>query len=330
MSKDPVREEFVENQSLPPVEPDFPNRGRYGSANLRVLLLQVAGWALLLTGVESLPGPWPLRVALVLAFCLVMQGVFSMMHEHFHRNAHRNRAVNYLIGSCGSLIFGTSATLHRVQHWGHHLRNRSVAERGEFIHPGESAWLKVFLYYFAVLGGLWVAGLIFPYVALCLPYRSAALLARTRRFNTYAAAFDQFGPRDWHAVQLEAIALAGFWSVLIWLRVWSWQTLLVCYGGFAVSWSSLQWVYHVRTPLHVVEGAYNLRTGRLIGALLLNFNYNLTHHRDPSLAWQELPGRTELRETQPLWFRWIRILLPPVRIPSDPAVLEQRLRKSYF
>jgi fatty acid desaturase len=104
------------------------------------------------------------------------------------------------------------------------------------------------------------------------------------------------------------------------------ETLLIAYAAFAFSWSSLQWVYHVRTPLHPVEGAYNLRLPRPVRWLFLNFNYHLTHHRRPNLRWQELYRTSDARETQPLWYRWLGIFRCPQPLPGPP----ESIVKSYF
>jgi fatty acid desaturase len=76
--------------------------------------------------------------------------------------------------------------------------------------------------------------------------------------------------------------------------------------------------------VHIVEGAYNLRAPGIVRMLFLNFNYNLTHHRRPSLPWQELHARSDLKETQPIWHRYLLVFRPPVHFPSDQSVLEKR------
>lgn len=312
-----------ENLTFPAESLSPKTKGRYGTQNIIVLIGQVLGWALLINLIQ-ITSSWPLKIALVLLFCALMQGVFSLMHEFFHDNAHPNPRVNYAIGFLGSLLFGTAATFHRVNHWGHHVRNRTPAEQGEFIHEGESVAGKVAIYYFATLGGLWLSGAIFPLVSFLVPYRAITYLSSFRRFNTYSAAFAQFKAADWTRMRLEALALILFWGSIFYFGLFQWQTLLLCYGSFAVSWSSLQWVYHLNTPLHVVEGAYNLRAPFIVRWLFLNFNYNLTHHRRPYLPWQELPMATNLQETQPLWYRWLLILKPPIRFPEDLSHLEKR------
>lgn len=313
---------LVDEHTFAPEPIGSKKKGRYGTQNIVVLALQVVGWAALLTFVDGVA--WPLKIVGVLAFCALMQGVFSMMHEFFHDNAHPDARVSYGIGFVGSLLFGTSATLHRVNHWGHHVRNRTPAEQGEFIHADESAPKKVLVYYFAVLFGLWLSGLVFPFVAIFIPHRLVRWLARGKRFNTYAAAFEQFKPRDWTRMRLEAVALGAFWTAIIVWGPWSAGTLLACYLSFAFTWSSLQWVYHLRTPLHVIEGAYNLRLPVPLRWLFLNFNMNLTHHRRPYLPWQELHAASDRRETQPMWYRWLLMFKPPMRFPEDLSHLEKR------
>lgn len=127
-------------------------------------------------------------------------------------------------------------------------------------------------------------------------------------------------------MRFESILMVSVWAAAICFRGWSWTTVGLAYAAFAFSWSSLQWVYHVRTPIHPVEGAYNLRLPVPVRLLFLNFNYNLTHHRKPTLPWQELYAKSNQEETQPLWYRYLGIFLPPQPMPRDVS----SIRKTYF
>jgi fatty acid desaturase len=314
---------FEPASPLPAIEPTYRGLGRYGRQNLAVCGAQIVGWALLLTALDRSPSIW-VTLPLLFVFCAVLQGVFTLMHEYFHKNAHRNPTVNYAIGVVNATMFVTSATLHRINHWGHHVRNRTSAERGEFIHPGEGPVGKVLLYYFATMGGLWLTGVLFPILSLFIPYRSVTWLRSRARFNTYSAAFAQFGPRDWTRMRLETVGLLLFWGVILGAGLWRWQTLVLAYAVFAYHWSVLQWIYHLRTPLDVVEGAYNLRVPTPVRLAWLNFNCNLTHHRHPALPWQELHAHTDWKESQPLWYRYGLMWRPPVPFPDDFAALEKR------
>lgn len=320
-------EESIPGQELvPKLEPIAERRVRYGAMNLLVMIAQVLGWIVLLTVLDHPEIHLAFRIVSVLFFCLLLQGVFSLMHEYCHYNAHQNRKLNYLIGWVSATLFGTIPTLVRVQHWGHHRRNRTEPERGEFIHAGEKAWVKFFRYYSAILGGLWLVCFLFPIIAVFLPYSVARWMTSDEEFNTYSAAFHDFKPRDWTHMRLESLLFYGFWIGLLGWGPWSWETLLIAYGAFAFTWSNLQWVFHINTPIHVIEGAYNLRAPGLVRLGMLNFNYNLTHHRKPHIPWQELYKRSNQSETQPLWYRYMLVFRPPVPFPEDTRTLE----KQYF
>ena len=301
-------------------------RIRLDRQNLAVLGAQVLVWGLLLEALHRDIG-WPWKLALLAVWCLVMQGVFSMMHECFHRNGYRRPGPNQAMGVLASTLFGSSYTLIRVNHEGHHQRNRSNAELAEFILPGERPAFKTGLYYFAILGGIWlgsfVATLLLPFV----PFRHVkALAVRLVSMDGYNRSFAEFDARDWQQLRLEAVLGVAFWLACIRLFHWDWQVLLLAYACFAFSYSSLQWIYHMRTPLDRVEGAYDLRLPAPVRWLFLNFNYNLTHHRLPRAAWQDLHGHVDQRQTQPLWRRWLAVFRPPEPFPDDPS----RLAKTYF
>ena len=305
-------------------EPAWTRLGRYGRANLLVTAGQAVLWAALLTVMDTAVLHWSLRAAALIVFCLMMQGVFTMLHEFCHRNAHRDPRFNYLIGWAASTLFGTAPTLLQVQHWGHHRRNRTESERAEFIHDDEVAWVKWSRYYFSILGGIWLGCLLFPLVVPFLPYSAAKRLGSDPRFNTFAAGFNDFTAREWRRMRLEGVACHLCWGGLLLFGPWRAQTLILAYAAFGFTWSSLQWIYHLHTPIHVVEGAYNLRLSLPARLLFLNFNYNLTHHRQPSLPWQELCENSDQEQTQPLWYRYLRVFIPPRPFPEDVSVLEKR------
>jgi fatty acid desaturase len=302
------------------------SRHRYGRMNLLVGAAQIAAWGGLITAIHRVDGLAP-KIALGVLFCLMMQGVFSLMHECIHHHGHPSASVNWALGAATAAIFGTVYTLFRLNHEGHHVRNRTRAEVAEYIYPDESALRKTFVYYFAILGGIWLGSFAAAIVLPFVPYRHAGKLNRpAKSMNGYSLSFAEFTARDWTLLRLEALAGAAIWLGAFALLDWDWRVVAVLYAGFAFSWSSLQWVYHMRTPLDPVEGAYDLRAPLLVRWLFLNFNYNLTHHRHPSLPWQEMHAKVDPRETQPLWYRYILVFKSPEPLPADPATI----RKHYF
>jgi fatty acid desaturase len=301
-------------------------RIRFDRQNLAVLGAQCLAWWLLLEALHGDLGiAW--KAILLALWCLVMQGVFSMMHECFHRSGHRRPRLNGAMGVLASTLFGSSYTLIRVNHEGHHQRNRSDAELAEFILPGERPAFKSGLYYFAILGGIWLGSfagtLLLPFV----PFRQVRSFAvRLVSMDGYNRSFAEFDAKDWQALRWQALLGVCFWVGSVHLFKWDWRLVALAYACFAFSYSSLQWIYHMRTPLDRVEGAYDLRLPAPVRWLFLNFNYNLSHHRRPRAAWQELHAQVDLRETQPLWRRWVSVFRPPEPLPDDLS----RLAKTYF
>lgn len=294
--------------------------------NLLICAGQMVGWAALISLLHA-RGALIWKLPVLILFCLMMQGVFSLMHECFHGHGHSIAGLNRLIGIITGTIFGVAYTLFRVNHEGHHVRNRSPAEIAEYILPEENALRKIFAYYFAILGGIWAGSLFATLVLPFVPYRYAHAFNRpAKSMNGYSLSFAQFSRKDWVSLRLEALVGVLMWSAAILLLGWDLKVLIVVYAAFAFTWSSLQWVYHMRTPLDRIEGAYDLRAPRLVRALFLNFNYNLTHHRRPDVRWQDIRDMVDCRETQPLWYRYFLVFKCPEPMPSDPG----SIRKTYF
>lgn len=293
--------------------------------NTVVVILQLCVWFSLITLLHQ-DFNLLIKIPVLLLFCLVMQGVFSMIHECMHGIGFKNSKMNWFMGWLTSTLFGCVFTLPCVYHNGHHVRNRSRPELGEFIFPDESALKKIATYYLAILGGLWLQTFIASVLLPFFPLEISRFLARRETNNTYFRMFEEFKLRDWNLMRLELFMSALFWIVVSYLANWDWAVLAVCYGAFAFTWSSLQWIYHVGSPLHPIEGGWNLRLPSWIRLLFLNFNYNLTHHRHPMAPWYDLHKISHQKETQPLWYRYLRIFLPPKPMPKDGVVIE----KTYF
>ncbi|BBP68921.1 hypothetical protein PHLH6_09250 [Pseudomonas sp. Seg1] len=304
---------------------DISQMRRFDVGNLCVLALQTLVWGMTLTWLSHTDAGG-LKWLVLIPFCLVMQGVFSMMHESFHGLAHSRKKLNYFVMWWASTLFGASATLIHINHLGHHVRNRTRAELADFAVAGESLWRKRIEYYFAVLGGIWLAAFIGSLLLPVLPARITDKWSQTAEVNTYAAAFKDFSSADFKRIRYEVIAGVAAWLLIGLLLGWTWHVVLITYSAFAFSWSSLQWVYHMRTPLDVVEGAYNMRAPRLVRWAFLNFNYNLTHHRHSAMHWQQMHEASNLKETRPLWYGWLLVFLPPQRLPDDLTQLD----KTYF
>lgn len=298
---------------------------KHQNQNLLVLLFQLSSWCACISVINS-EAHIGIKIVVMIFFCLMMQGVFSLMHECYHDLGHSNKRVNSIMALLSTTIFGTSSTLFKINHIGHHYRNRTRHEIIEFIYPDESRFKKTVQYYFGVFGGIWLLSFIGLIVLPFTPFSASKIFAVNEDDNTYSESFSKFSKKDWLRMKGELLFTILFIGGFTYLFSWKWQTLLICYACFAFSWSSLQWVYHMRTPIDVTEGAYNLRLPTPIRWLFLNFNYNLTHHREPNLPWQDLYKASNQEETQPLWYRYILVFKAPEPFPDDMSKYE----KTYF
>ena len=81
------------------------------------------------------------------SFGVVMNSVYSVIHEAEHGMLLRGRRVNDVMGVAMALFFPAPFHLLRQGHIGHHLRNRSDDEAFDLWFEGESpVWKRVQLY----------------------------------------------------------------------------------------------------------------------------------------------------------------------------------------
>jgi fatty acid desaturase len=126
-------------------------------------------------------------------------------------------------------------------------------------------------------------------------------------------------------VRGEALVVVALGWALFRVFHLEWPAVCACYAAFGFSWSSQQYIYHVRSPRHLVEGAFNLRLWRPLELLYLNFNYHLTHHRGVSVPWIHLKAATEDLPTAGYLATYGRLWAPP-RSVSEAWPVEHQAR----
>jgi fatty acid desaturase len=79
---------------------------------------------------------------------------------------------------------------------------------------------------------------------------------------------------------------------------------------------------HYGTPLDLRRHALNLRAPGWLALLLLHFNFHRRHHREPNLAWTELPHGADQQPADPALLtavlRQFRGALPIDAVGRDP------------
>jgi fatty acid desaturase len=261
-----------------------------GRLNLLIAALQLlaAGTIFALTGVAD---AWWHLALLALAFAVVGNSIYALMHEAEHRLFHPNRSVNEAAGVLLALFFPAPFHLLRQGHLHHHRRNRSDDEAFDFWFDGEIPLFKWLQLYGILTGLFWVAVVVSNVIVLCVPW---ALRRRHFAFDRPSAALvGALQPRYWRAIRLEALAACTLHTLIILGLGLSPLRYLLVYLGFGFTWSAMQYVHHFGTERDTRRGARNLWIWKPLDWIWLHHNWHLEHHLHPRTPWLHLPERAE-------------------------------------
>ena len=301
-----------------PTEPvAAPPRTIPARLNLLIALIQLALLVGLLLGAGRLAF-WPWAPLLAVAYALVMNSAYLMLHEAEHGLLHPDRRINEITGTLLALFFPAPFHLLRQGHLGHHVRNRTDDEAFDHYFEGDSRLWKNWVFYNILTGGFW----------LCITVSNLLLPLRPRLWSPPATHFDRpteallssLNPRYDHFIRIEALAILLLHGGLIASGLVPWFTWLTLIGAFGASWSSMQYMHHYHTERDVPKGARNLRTWRWLDTLWLNHNWHQRHHEQPDIPWVHLPhlneGAAAPRES--MLAAWLRQWRGPT--PADKTV----------
>ncbi len=274
-----------------------------------VLAATVFSAALLLLWLASrLSLPGQLLCGLVFAQLLLTN--YQLIHEACHDLLHPNPRINDAVGMMLGWLFPVSFTLMKVTHTVHHCCNRSDHEMFDCYYPGDSRVIKWFQWY-GLLTGVW--WWLVPVGSLLLAIRPAWLRSPPfRRARSTRILFDDFGSREVWRVRGETLLGLLFWMAIFQLLNLQWQAVLILYALFGFNWATRQYVTHAFSPRDVVNGAWNLRVGRLHGLTLLNGQWDRLHHQHPHVSWIHLPALAKGREYDlGYWRQYLRLWRGP-------------------
>lgn len=288
---------------------DYPIPAKRNLA-MAAALLAAAGAIFYFT---ALAGAWWQVGLLSLAFALIGNAIYSMVHEAQHGLLHPNRPVNDAAGVVLALLFPGPFHLLRQGHLGHHQRNRSDDEAFDFYFEGELPLLKFIQFYGIITGLLWIVLAMSNVLVLVWP--GALRGPYFKHDKPTAALMDSLNPRYWGLIRLEAAAAIVLHAAIVWSLGIAPLHYAAVYFGFGFTWSALQYVHHFGTERHVVRGTRNLRLLAPIDWLWLNHNWHLTHHRHPTVPWIHLPrlGKAEHPQRGFLLWHYLRMWRGPRR-----------------
>ncbi len=246
---------------------------------------------------------------LALVFGLLMNSVYSTIHEAHHRMLFRNRLANDASGIVLSLLFPAAFHLLRQGHLGHHRRNRSDDEAFDLYFDHDSIVWKFLAWYGILTGVYWLVVVASNFVLVFCP-----MIINSKFFGwdrTSEVFIEHFQPETFKIMRIEALAAIVLHAGIFWSLGTPWYYYFGMYFGFGLMWSSLQYVHHYQAERDVINGARNLHCWEPIDKLWLNHNWHQTHHQLPTVPWRYLPELAEERNTEsssivPAYFRmWL-------------------------
>ena len=267
-----------------------------GRLNLAILLAQLAAIAGCVAALQHIRNPWML-LPLALVFGVVMNSVYSTIHEAEHAMLFANRRWNDLAGAFMALFFPAPFHLIRQGHLGHHLRNRTDDEAFDFYFEEDHKVWKILVFYGILTGFYYVMVALSNVVFLVLPFKDDKKYWHIDQAST--AFMKSLNPRYRLLIRLECAAAIALHTGIVWLSGVPVAHYLAMYAGFGFMWSAMQYVHHYGTERHVTRGARNLYIWGPLDLLWLNHNWHLAHHEQPSVPWVHLPrlsaGKKEKR-----------------------------------
>jgi fatty acid desaturase len=261
--------------------------------NALIVAAQLLALAACFVAASRVAGTWSLA-GLAVVFGLLMNSVYSVVHEAEHAMLFPDRRANEAAGIVMALFFPAPFHLLRQGHIGHHLRNRSDDEAFDLYFEGDNVvwkwmvWLGILtgLYYLLVV----VSNVVAALAPFLLDRRHFRIEDRVRVDRASGAFLESFNPAHLRWIWLEgtsAIILHVLIVRLLHIPLWHY---LAMYGTFGFMWSAMQYVHHYGTERHVTRGARNLWIFGPVDALLLNHNWHRAHHEHPTVPWVHLPG----------------------------------------
>jgi fatty acid desaturase len=281
-----------------------------GRLNLLLVIVQVSAAFAILTAASRSQSRY-LLAALAVSFAFVMQMGFCLAHEAVHCKLHRNRTLNLGLGVFMFSLFPGSFHFFEVAHLIHHRRNRSDDELEDYVLPGENPWVKRVMYYLLISGLFWMLLPLSSMVVAMIPMKRIRMPRpddEAGTFRKFAQFLNDVRPGR---VRRDLLVTAVVWGIAFPLLHLQLASIALCYGAFAFSWASQQYIYHVRTPRHTVLGALDLKLWKPLEMLYLHFNYHLTHHLAVWVPWSHLPSIAAEHPTRGYLTTYVDLWRPP-------------------
>jgi fatty acid desaturase len=259
----------------------IPNR-----LNAAIVVFQIAAVGACFAMAARAQTGWAVAGTAIL-FALLMNSVYSIIHEAEHGMLFSNHRANEWAGVLMAMLFPAPFHLIRQGHLGHHMRNRSDDEAFDLYFEDDHRIWRVLVFYGILTGMYYFVVVLSNLVFLVAPF---AADKRYWQFDRPSIAFvDSLNPRYRIWIQLEALATIVLHVGIVCTLGIPVVHYLIMYSAFGLTWSSMQYVHHYGTERHITRGARNLWIFEPIDRIWLNHNWHLAHHEHPTIPWPHLP-----------------------------------------
>ena len=290
--------------------------------NALIIILQLVSIAACFYALTIAESWWQL-LFLAVIFAVVMNSVYSVIHEAHHRILFPNERINDAFGIVMSLFFPAAFHLLRQGHISHHMHNRSDDEAFDLYFDKQDKFWKMIVWYGILTGVYWMLVVASNFALIFYPKLVSASNYKFHR--TFEAFLETYNPKYLKFMRLEALAAVMLHVLIVLaLGVPFWKYFLMYYA-FGLSWSSMQYVHHYATEREVLEGARNLWLWGVLDKIWLNHNLHRSHHKHPRVPWTYLPevskGEGEKVEFLPKYYfaMW-----------RGPRYTEERVENKYL
>lgn len=292
-----------------------------GKLNILIALLSFAFATTCLIFVSKTES-WTFKILGAVAFALINNTIFSLLHECVHRLFHSSQKINDFFGALCALFFPTGFIFQRAFHLGHHRRNRTDVEMFDLYYPTDSYILKFIQLYTVLLGFYWTSAPIGGLLYLISPRLLQSPLFRSKNPKMQAMSMDAMlsglEPINPRRARLELLATLAFHASLIYFLEVDGISWILCYWTFAVLWGSLQYADHAGSVRDIRNGAWNLRVNKFVQYLFLNYHHHLAHHQYPFVPWIHLHKFVDFSKERPSHFKiWLSLWQGP-RLTTEP------------
>lgn len=272
-----------------------------------------------------------------ITFSLFGNTTFGLLHEAVHSSFSNNKKVNYIFGNILAAFFPTAYSFQKSCHLNHHRQNRTDYESFEYYHDSDNKVLKTLLIYYILTGLYWAAP---PLGSLWL------LISPKSLMNSVFSGRDDYKVGRLGGASMlrnlerssvrKMLIMRGevLFSILVQVSLFyfldlSFKGWLICYAGFAIAWSGLQYADHAYSVRDIRNGAWNLKVSKLTQYFYLNYHHHLAHHQHPHVPWLHLAKFVDFEAERPsFWKIYLKMWKGPIYMKEDgPKPIDDSLEE---